>query len=285
MATILNNSATLTYNSGENTGSAASNVVSTSLLDSYSIEAVKTSANDSWRPSENITYLVTVTNTGTQPWYAVEVSDDLGGATAPLAYLANSALIVDGSSVTPVTPTSVNPLVIPAATVLQSGESVTVLYVAQVSGAIPDTTQTITNTAQVTARQQSATGTVVTAVPAPSVTLPREDFAQIDIVKTADKAVISSGDTLTYTFTIENSGNIPATNVVITDTLPAGFAIQSIQSVTDGVTTTYGATDYTVDAGNTLTLPTGGAQTITVPARDESGNGITTVIVTGIVTG
>ena len=285
MATILNNSATLTYNSGDNTGSAASNVVSTSLLDSYSITAVKTSANDSWRPSENITYLVTVTNTGTQPLYNVQVSDDLGGATAPLVYLANSALIIDEGTVTPVTPTSVNPLVIPVAPVLQSGDSITVLYVAQVSGAVADTVETITNTAQVTAREQSATGAVVTAQPAPTVTLPREDFAQIDIVKTADKAVISSGDTLTYTFTIENSGNIPATNVVITDTLPTGFTIQSIQSVTDGVTTIYGATDYTVDASNTLTLPTGGAQTITVPARTELGNGVTTVIVTGIVTG
>ena len=283
MATILNNSATLTYNSGLNTGSAASNVVSTSLLDSYSVTAQKTSANDSWRPLENITYLVTVTNTGTQPLYAVEVSDDLAGAS--LNYVANSALIINEGSVVPVVPTSTNPLVIEAATVLQSGDSVTVLYVAQVSGAIADTVEALTNTAQVTARQQSSTGEIVTAVPAPSVTLPREDFAQIDIVKAADKTVISSGDTLTYTFTIENSGNIPATNVVITDTLPAGFAVQSIQSVTDSVVTTYGATDYTIDASNTLTLPTGGAQTITVPARNELGNGVTTVIVTGVVTG
>ena len=282
MATILNNSATLTYNSGDNTGSAASNVVSTSLLDSYSISGVKTSANDSWRPSENITYLVTVTNTGTQPLYAVQISDDL--ASGQLSYLANSALIIDGSSVTPVTPTSTSPLVIPAAAVLQSGESVTVLYVAQVSGAIADTVELITNTAQVTAQEQSAEGATISVTPAPTLTLPREDFAQIDIVKTADKAVVSSGDTLTYTFTIENSGNIPATNVVITDTLPAGFVIQSIQSVTDGVTTVYDATDYTVSADNTLVLPVG-TKTITVPARDESGNGVTVVTVTGTVTG
>lgn len=282
MATILNNSATLTYNSGANTGSAASNVVSTSLLDSYSISAVKTSANDSWRPSENITYLVTVTNTGTQPLYAVQISDDL--ASGQLSYLANSALIIDGSSVTPVTPASTSPLVITAASVLQSGESVTVLYVAQVSGAIADTVELITNTAQVTAQEQSTGGETISVTPAPTLSLPREDFAQIDIVKTADKAVISSGDTLTYTFTIENSGNIPATNVVITDTLPTGFVIQSIQSVTDGVTTVYDATDYTVSADNTLVLPVG-TKTITVPARDESGNGVTVVTVTGTVTG
>ncbi len=283
MATILNNSATVSYNSGDNTGSAASNVVSTSLLDSYSLTALKSTANDSWRPGENITYLVTVTNNGTQPLYAVEVTDDLGGVGTPLSYLANSAVVIDGSTVTAVTPTSVNPLVIPAATVLQSGESVTVVYVAQVSGAIADTVESITNTAQASGRQGSATGTVVQSAPV-SVTILREDFAQIDITKSVDKAVVASGDTLTYTFTIENSGNIPATNVVITDTLPTGFAITSIQSVTDGVTTVYNATDYTVGADNTLILPVGGV-TITVPARTEAGNGITTVTITGTVTG
>ncbi len=282
MATILNNSATLTYNSGDNTGSAASNVVSTSLLDSYSITAEKYTANDSFRPSENITYLVTVTNTGTQPLYSVEVTDNLGGAGAPLAYVANSALVIDGGVVIAVTPTSTNPLVIPLVNALQSGESVTVVYVAQVSAAIADTVETITNTATASATQCSTAGTV-TSEPT-SVTITREDFAQVDIVKSVDKAVISSGDTLTYTFVIENSGNIPATNVVITDTLPEGFVINSIESEVDGVVTVYDAMDYTVDANNTLILPVG-EKTITVPARDESGNGVVTVTITGTVIG
>lgn len=284
MATILNNSATLTYNSGDNTGSAASNVVSTSLLDSFSLTAEKNTANDSFRPAENITYLVTVTNTGTQPLFDVEITDNLGGAgTVYLAYVANSALVVDGSQVTAVTPTSTNPLVIPLVNALQSGESVTVIYVAQVVATIDDTVDEITNTATASARQQNGTGTVVTSEPT-SVTITREDFAQIDIVKSVDKAVISSGDTLTYTFTIENSGNIPATNVVITDTLPEGFVITSIESEVDGVTTVYDATDYTVDENNTLILPVG-EETITVPARDENGNGTVIITITGTVTG
>jgi len=280
LATILNNSVTLTYNSGDNTASAASNVVSTSLLDSYGISAQKVSANDSFRPGENLTYLVTVTNTGTQPVFAVEITDNL--AAGLLTYVNNSAFMVNDEGATPVEPTEITPLTIPVAEVLQSGESVTVLYVAQVSASVEDAVEEITNTALATARQSEA-GAVVEAEPV-SVTIPREDFAQIDIVKAVDKAVISSGDTLTYTFTIENSGNIPATNVVITDTLPVGFEITSIESETEGVTTVYIATDYTVDANNTLTLPVGN-KTITVPARNESGNGVTTVTITGIVTG
>ena len=283
MATILNNSATLTYNSGDNTDSAASNIVSTSLLDSYSLTATKVSANDSFRPSENITYLVTVTNTGTQPLYDVNVTDDLGGADTPLSYLENSALVINGSEVTPVTPTSVSPLVIPVADILASGEGVTVVYVAQVSGIIEDDVEEITNTAKASASEQEESPALVESEPV-SVTIYREDFAQIDVVKSVDKAVISSGDTLTYTFTIENSGNIPATNVVITDMLPEGCAITSIESETEGVTTVYVATDYTVGADNTLVLPVG-TKTITVPARDEEGNGVTVVTIEGIVTG
>ncbi len=284
MATILNNSATLTYNSGANTGSAASNVVSTSLLDSYSLTAQKFTANDSWRPGENITYLVTVTNTGTQPLSTVTVTDDLGGEQELLSYVENSARLITNGDVVQVTPTDTSPLTISLATALQSGESVTVLYVAQVNAVVSDDVQEITNTVQASARRNGGTGEVVESVP-DSVTIPREDFAQIDITKSVDKAVISSGDTLTYTFVIENSGNIPATNVVITDTLPEGFEITSIQSETNGVVTVYDEGDYTVSADNTLILPTGDDVTITVPARTEAGNGVTTVTVEGIVTG
>lgn len=284
MATILNNFATLTYNSGDDTGAATSNVVSTNLLDSYGLTVNKISLNEDWRPGENITYLVTVTNTGTQPLFAVQFTDDLGGGDTALEYLEGSAAVVTDSTVTGVTPVSTQPLIIPVADVLPAGDSVTAVYVAQVQGDISDSISDITNTVSAVGREGSAEGAVVESDEA-SATLPRADFAQVDIVKTVDKAVVSSGETLTYTFTIENSGNIPATNVVITDTLPAGFEVTSISSVTDGVTTVYDETDYTIDADNTLTLPTGTDVTITVPARTAAGNGVTVVTVTGTVTG
>ena len=268
--------------SGNDTGSAASNVVTTNLLDSYSIIAQKDSANSSFRAGENITYLVTVTNTGTQPLYNVQISDDL--AAGQLTYLAGSALVIDGSTTVAITPVSTAPLVLIAADVLNSGESVTVLYVARVAASIPDSVLTLTNTANVQANEGSAEGAVIEVVPAPTVTLNRADYAQVEVVKSVDKAVISSGDTLTYTFTLENTGNIPATDVVITDALPTGFVITSITSQTGSVITVFNESDYTVDASNILTLPTSDVS-ITVPAATEAGAGVTVVTVVGTVTG
>lgn len=284
MATILNNFATLTYNSGEDTAAATSNVVSTNFLDSAAISAEKFSANTTWRPAENITYFVTVTNTGTQPLENVTVTDDLGGEEdTPMFYVQGSARTVDGATVTEVTPIGTNPLVIPVAEILLPGESIFVIYVARVNATIADEVQSIINTA--TAQGENSGCGSDTATDESSVSLVREDFAQVDILKAVDKAVVSCGETLTYTFTIENSGNIPATNVVITDVLPAGFEITDIRSVTNGVTTVYTGDDYTVGADNTLILPTAPAVTITVPARTAQGNGVTVVIVTGTVTG
>lgn len=281
MATILNNSATLTYNSGAETGSAASNVVTTSLLDSASVSVEKYSANSNWRPGENITYFVTVTNTGTQPLNDIVLTDDLGGDTAPLVYVTGSARVIDGNDVTAVTPTDTSPLTISLEDALEPDESITVLYVARLNTAIDDDVDSITNTVEVQAVGDGCGR--ANAGDESSVTLPRADFALVEIVKAVDKAVVSCGDTLTYTFTIENSGNIPATDVVITDTLPEGFTVTSVTSVTDGVTTVYNPEDYSIDENNTLVLPTSDL-TITVPARTEAGNGITVVTVTGAVT-
>ena len=69
---------------------------------------------------------------------------------------------------------------------------------------------------------------------------------------------------------------------MVTDTLPAGFSINSIVSVTSGVATTYLPTDYTVDpTTNTLTLPTGGGASIVVPASVGGVAGTTVITING----
>ena len=52
-------------------------------------------------------------------------------------------------------------------------------------------------------------------------------MAMPKITKSDAVTSISPSDTVTYTITVTNPGPSPATNVVISDTLPAGFAYAS----------------------------------------------------------
>ncbi len=279
---VLNNFANLTYNSGTEASSAVSNTVSTNLVDAYALSAVKYSNNTSWRTGENITYQLAVTNTGTETLFNVTVSDDLGGAGTPLTYLQNSARVQSAGVIKTVTPTSTAPLAVVVADTLAPNETVVLSYVAKAADRASADLTEITNTASVIGRQLSATGTEVVAEPAPTLTLPRTEAATVAVLKSVDKATVASGDNLTYTFTLENSGNIPATDVIITDAFPAEFSVTGVSSVTDGVTTVYSADQYSVSADNILTLPVGSAS-VTVPAATAAGNGVTVVTVTGTV--
>lgn len=47
----------------------------------------------------------------------------------------------------------------------------------------------------------------------------------LEITKVGDKQTVNPGGTLNYTITITNTGEAPAVNLVVTDTLPAGFTL------------------------------------------------------------
>ena len=283
MATQINNTASVEYAYGRSGfDSAVSNVATTSLIEDYAISATKQSLNSAFRPGENITYVVAVQNDGTEPLYSVTVSDDLGGTNSPLSFVEGTGYVVTQGTATQIVPTTLNPLTFTLSGVLPADETAYIFFEARVNSSLGEDVVSITNTATVNAREGSATGPIITVSPSPTVTLPLEDYALLTITKDVSEQEIVPNQAFNYVITIENSGSLDATNVVVTDTLPEGFVINSIVSVTNGVTTTYTTADYTLDPStNTLTLPTGSGVNLIVPAASGGVSGVTTITING----
>lgn len=285
MAITINNSANITYKYGTLTDSAASNVATTELAENYSLKAEKSSHNTSWRPAENLTFNVRVENDGAEPLFGVSVQDNLGGNTDRLLnYIAGSAKMLRNDILVGVTPTSTEPLTMIIPDSLEPGEVVIFSYVAKVKNDIDSSITEITNEVEVIGHEASASGTAVQVTPNPSIIIPKASYAEVRIEKSVDKRNISVGDKLTYTFRLENSGNIEATNVVVNDVLPSKFAIESVTSETNGIKTSFETTDYSLDGNNKLILPTTTTKVISVPARTVLGNGVTIVTIVGSIT-
>lgn len=284
MAITIQNSANITYNYIGETNSAVSNIAITSIAEAYSLIAEKLSQNSSWRPSENLGFMVRVENDGTEPIYDISIQDNLGGAVPLLTFVAGSVKMIRDGVVTSVTPTSTSPLTIVLPNALEAGESVLFTYIAKVKSDIAATVTEITNTVTVAGHEGSAAGPVITVTPAPSITLSRADYADVRIEKRVDKDTASVGDALTYIFQLENSGNIEATGVTLRDNLPEKFSVDTIHVETNGVVTEFVAADYSLDTDNRLILPTSTTKLISVPAATLAGSGVTTITIVGTIT-
>ena len=270
--TTISNQGTITYSytGAKDTQSSSSNVANINLADEYSIEVVKHALHSTYTPGENVTYQIAITNAGTGNLYGITLTDDLGGS-SELVYMTETATLIFDGEQSAITPTTTDPLVFTLPSMMRSGETAFITYVATVRDNIGDISS-ITNTATATAHSGSPTGTTVTNTSTETIT--EALYASVNIEKSVSDADIIIGQTYSYIFDLTNSGNLDATNVVLTDNLPEDFVVSSITSTTGSTTTTWDSADYTIDPStNTLTLPNSSStNTITVPASTSSGD-------------
>lgn len=283
MPTNLPNIAQITYSYNGNSDTVLSNQTNTTLIDEYTVSLTKTPVSDEVRAGDNAAYVLTMRNTGSGALYNPTITDDLGaaGAASPLTYAEGSALFyINGAPSTGTAATGENGVVFTSAAILQPNDILTVVYRA----ATRETqAAAITNTATATANSGSATGAAINA--AATATITPQAFANVSVFKSADKSSVISGDTLTYTFTLLNTGGEAAENIRLVDALPSEFTVNSVSYEVNGTTTQIPASDYAITAPNTLTVPTQTSTlTIGVPAATETGPGVTTITVTGTVT-
>lgn len=284
MPTILNNQANITYDytGAASSESAESNSVATTLLDEYSMIAAKTALSSNFRPGDNITYAIRLENNGRGDLYNLQITDNLGSTTTSKPLTFSNAILYVNNNPTAITPTTNadNSITFQVPSPFSSGDVAILVYNANVNRELSSDVSSITNTAAITANGGSATGPAVTVDPDVSATVNVTNYAQLFISKQSDKDTITSGDSLTYTFTINNTGNQQANNVVLTDKLPENFTINQISVTSGGNTTIYQPSEYNLDsATNTLTLPNSSGTAISVPANSSA-----TVQITGTVT-
>ena len=257
MATF-QNQATLTYNGV----TRSSNVVSGELLETLTV--TKTAAEGTYSAGSDVTYAVSLVNSGTIDFTGLTLTDDLGAYTngtltlVPLDYVDGSVLYYVGGALqaTPTVSTSTGELVISGISGPAGGNAM-IVYVTRANAyAPPIEGSTVTNTVTVS-------GGGITPVMA-SETISVATDAELSIVKSASPLNVPENGNITYTFALYNSGNTETTeegNPVISDVFDP--ILSDITVTLDGVALAEG-TGYTYDEATGEFSTADGA--ITVPA-------------------
>ena len=285
MATIISNQAiaTYTYEGSTDSRTATSNVANTTLLDDYSLEVNKVNYQQCFRPGENVTYAIRVTNTGCKKLTDFIITDDLGtfDSEYPLSYMEGTARVsINGEFIT-VNPTDTTPLTFNIPNTLTSGETFTLTYVATVDSEIGAGLLEITNTATVSALSACDPSDTTRYTATDTATLPRCTDANLVITKQVSKSNICSCDAFDYIITVDNTGLVDATNVVITDQLPEGFNVTNIRVENPDTLHNYDTSEYELTEANFLTLPNETGRVINVRAIEPGVRNSTIITISG----
>ena len=257
MATFTNQ-AILSYN---NT-TTSSNIVEGELVEVLS--ATKTAVNQFYGRGDAVTYAVSIVNAGTTAFTGLTITDNLGAYSfnattlTPLNYVADSVryysngVLQSAPSVTAGPPLTITGISVPA------GGNALILYSTRSNEFAPlDSEGVIDNTATITGGGLSAP-LVATA------TVNAETGVRLSIHKSVCPATVTENEPLTYTLTIQNSGNIPVVatdDVIVSDTFDPVLAITAVR---------FNGADWTSPANYSYNAATGlfttAAGQITVPA-------------------
>ncbi len=256
------NQAQLSYNNSV----VNSNIAVGEILEVLS--ATKTAVMDDYTRGDDVTYVISVVNSGSSAITGVSITDNLGAYTFneqtlyPLSYVEGSVrLYINGVLQTAPAAVAGPPLVFSGINI-PANSNLILIYEADANQFAPlGVDDSIVNTATVNG----------TGLPAPvtvSETVTPEQEPELTITKSIEPIPVTENGTVTYRFIIQNYGNTAAVatdNVTVTDTFDP--VLSGLTATLDGAVLTEG-TDYNYDetTGLFTTVPS----RITVPAATYS---------------
>ncbi len=253
---VFSNRATLTYNNE----SINSNTVVGEIPEVLSI--TKNAVGGEYTPGSDVVYAVSIVNSGNTTVTGVTLTDDLGAYSFgtetlyPLEYNLESILYYVNGTPAPAPAVQAGPPLVISGITVPAGGNATVIYSARVNETAPvEVGGIITNTV-------TATGTCVGDNVSAVETVTVAERARLTITKALSPQVVPECAAVTYTLTLENTGNVPAADtVVVTDIFDP--ILSNITVTYNGDTWTEGV-EYTYNeaTGEFTTIP----GSITVPA-------------------
>ena len=282
---IFTNQATLSYNGNV----LNSNIVTGNIVQVLS--ATKNAVSEDYSANDDVTYVISIVNTGASAYTGVTVSDNLGayqvgGQTVfPLDYVEGSIqYYLNGVLQSDPTVSAQNGLVISGISV-PANSSAILIYQASVNSYAPLGEEgSITNTAVITAAGLTEPISV-------SETVNARSEANLSIAKFISPETVAENGEITYTFVIQNLGSraiVATDDVVIADTFSP--ILNNISVELDGVLLSEPA-DYTYNEETGVFATAAGR--VIVPAAtfirdDETGvwsttPGVATLVIRGTV--
>ncbi|MEN0013574.1 MAG: isopeptide-forming domain-containing fimbrial protein, partial [Solirubrobacteraceae bacterium] len=217
--------------------------VTTQVAGVADLSVTKSVDKTSGNVGDTLTYLLTVSNAGPQAATGTVVTDALPASLTRLGATPSQGTCAAG------VPISCSLGTIP------TGASATIQITAKVG--LSAAGSTVTNTASVSGTLGDSNPTNNTA----SANTAVAPAADLQIVKTADKATANVGDTITWALKATNNGPSAATGVTVTDTIPAGVTLLPFASLPSGVTCTVSGQTVTCAEAGTI----GSGATVTIP--------------------
>ncbi|MET3942563.1 putative repeat protein (TIGR01451 family) [Paenibacillus sp. PvP094] len=208
------------------------------------VSVTKTTAAVDAVVGDTIVYEMVVTNNGIDPINNVVLSDPIDPATT----FVTGSVLVDG-----VPRASANPALGIALGTIAPGASVAVSYAVRVNSLptppVVSSQSSVSFTSGVFSGA-SYSNTVITPIYQPI----------IAVTKTANTSNATIGDTIVYSFSINNSGNLAA-NLTLTDNIPDGAVLLPNSVLIDGVPQPGANPEAGIVVG---TIPPGGSVNVTV---------------------